>query len=316
MGFAVLYGNSVNAGAKATLTVSAPAGVTATVTKDNKTYTAVVGEDGTAFFKNLDAGEWLVTIANETQTSSKPVNISTEYSTTIKFFEAPISVIYPEGSTCTATDGTTTLVAPDTTGIWECVVPNTGTWTITATDGENAKSKTVEITDDGQTASVYITYWDGVLYDRGDTRDEVTGGWGAYAYSPYSINNVDILYGTVPNIVIQGTMMNITVPLSDNLNGEACGGSVFVENPIDLTPYSKIAVEYATTAGEIYIGVADKKSVLYKMNAFKSIYSTFPWIVASELDISSVNGEQYIVFLGVATSGAARVQLSKVYLLE
>lgn len=69
-----------------------------------------------------------------------------------------IIVTYPAGSTCTATDGTTTLTAPDTSGSWVCKVPNAGTWTITATDGTDSASTTVSITTEGQSETVMLMY--------------------------------------------------------------------------------------------------------------------------------------------------------------
>lgn len=73
-------------------------------------------------------------------------------------FTATINVTYPVGSTCSATDGTTTLTAPDTSGSWACVVPNTGTWTVTCTDGSNTATKSISITTDGQSNTTALAY--------------------------------------------------------------------------------------------------------------------------------------------------------------
>ena len=69
-----------------------------------------------------------------------------------------IIVSYPAGSTCTASDGTTTLTAPDTSGSWVCKVPNAGTWTVSCTDGTDTASATVTITTEGQSESVALSY--------------------------------------------------------------------------------------------------------------------------------------------------------------
>lgn len=69
-----------------------------------------------------------------------------------------IVVTYPAGSTCTATDGVTTLTAQDTSGSWVCKVPNAGTWTITSTDGTYTKSAIVVINSEGQRETVTIIY--------------------------------------------------------------------------------------------------------------------------------------------------------------
>lgn len=71
-------------------------------------------------------------------------------------FNATINITYPAGSTCTVTDGTTTLTAPNTSGTWACVVPNAGTWTVSITNNAGTKSKDVAITSNGQTANCIL----------------------------------------------------------------------------------------------------------------------------------------------------------------
>lgn len=84
-----------------------------------------------------------------------------------------IIVTYPAGSTCTASDGTTTLTAPDTSGNWVCKVPNAGTWTISATNGTYTASDAITITTEGQRESLELSYGlyiikDGVLVRQFD----------------------------------------------------------------------------------------------------------------------------------------------------
>lgn len=69
-----------------------------------------------------------------------------------------IVVTYPAGSTCTASDGTTTLTAPDTSGSWVCKVPNAGTWTVSCTDGTDTATASVSITTEGQREEVALSY--------------------------------------------------------------------------------------------------------------------------------------------------------------
>ena len=69
-----------------------------------------------------------------------------------------ISVTYPSGSTCTCSDGTTTLHAEDTSGAWIFDIPNTGTWTVSCTDGEKSCSLTVQIPTKGQAYPIKLTY--------------------------------------------------------------------------------------------------------------------------------------------------------------
>lgn len=148
-------------GTGATLVVSAPADVTVTATKDNKTYTRVANSDGIATFKGLSNGTWALSMSDSSHDPTTPVDVivTTDYYVTLAFFTATINITYPAGSTCKAThtDGTE-LTAPDTSGTWSCIVPSAGTWTVTATDGTNTKSESVEITSEGQSESVDLHY--------------------------------------------------------------------------------------------------------------------------------------------------------------
>lgn len=86
-----------------------------------------------------------------------------------------ISVTYPEGSVCTCSNGTKTLKARDTSGKALFNV-STGTWTVTATDGNKTKDATVDITTDGQSKSVTLGY-ELVLVDNGSMNTDLTGDW-------------------------------------------------------------------------------------------------------------------------------------------
>ena len=90
---------------------------------------------------------------------------------------AAIGVTYPAGSTCTCTDGAKTLKLKNTSGQGIFLIPYAATWTVTATDGTNTKSQSVEITSEGQSISVNIVYWDGTIYDAGNEYTAQTGGW-------------------------------------------------------------------------------------------------------------------------------------------
>lgn len=155
----------------ATLTVTTPAeGVTVTVAKGELSYTKTTGADGTAVFSGLESGTWTITISDGAQTATGTVDIDADYASNMTFFAATINVTYPSGSICTATDGVTTLTAPDTSGTWACVVRNAGTWTVSLGNGF---SESVEIEQNGETYTVDKWY----LYNSGDQRTYITGGW-------------------------------------------------------------------------------------------------------------------------------------------
>lgn len=147
------------------LTVTAPAGVAVSVSKDRKTKRKSVNAEGIAVFKGLATGTWTLTITDGDRTATKPVSITADYSTMIAFFAATINIAYPAGSTCTCSDGNTTLTAPDTSGAWSCIVPNTGTWTISITDGTNTASESIYIAANGQIERVDVSYLDYVIHN-------------------------------------------------------------------------------------------------------------------------------------------------------
>ena len=150
-----MTGGSSN-GTGATLVVNTVAGVTVTITKDGKDKVKIADSLGIAVFKGLETGEWTIVITDGERVSpTKTVTITADYETAITFFSATIHITYPAGSTCTATDGVTTIHAPDTSGTWDCVVPNAGTWTV-SNDG-NGLTQDVTITDNGQEVTIDLT---------------------------------------------------------------------------------------------------------------------------------------------------------------
>lgn len=154
--------NAGGGGTGATLTVNAPAGVSviATNSTTGRTYTRTANSSGVAVFKGLPTGTYLVHITDGTTTSKDfTATVVADYDLTVKFFAAYINVTYPSGSTCTCSDGVTTLTATTTTGSYQFVVPNTGTWTVNCTNDTQSTSANVSITADEQTESVTLSYF-------------------------------------------------------------------------------------------------------------------------------------------------------------
>lgn len=271
-----------------TLTVTAPANVTVTVSKDGKTKAKNSGTSGVVVFKGLATGTWTLAITDGLQTSSKPVVVTADYSTVIAFFAATINITYPAGSTCTCSDGTTTLSAPDTSGTWACIVPNAGTWTVTATDGDKSKSADVVITTDGQTESVtllYITH----LFNNGDTCDAITGGWGTGTTSGGSAS-------------ISGQQISIVAYAEKTIS---CGP----KNKIDVSEYKALSVT---------VDSIDNGSLSVYLYA-TSISNPAARVTTSttgtvSLDISSVSGAN-TVMLSFYSEKGGNVKVSEVSLM-
>lgn len=276
-----------SSGSGGTLTVTGIAGDIVTVSKDGKTYTRTFNSSGVAVFKGLSTGTWTVTMTNSAgQTATRTVEITADYTLTIAYFSATISITYPAQSTCVVKNSSGTQVASDTntsdgTKTWTAMVDAAGTYTITATatDGSGkTKSTTVSITTDGQSESVTLTY-ELILFDGGDNTG-VTGGWKGKNVTP-----------TVSNV------LSFSVTNTDATFPKAA--SVYTENKFDLSKYDKLTVVKSEANGW-YIGVTE--------NRFS--WSTYPPGVADigfiayanlktsddriELDISGINTECYV----------------------
>ena len=217
---------NVGGGSGGTLTVTAPAGATVTVSKDGKSKTKVADLDGVAVFKGLSSGDWLLSITDGTQTAQKTVTITADYTTAITVFAATIHVTYPAGSTCTATDGVTTLTAPDTSGTWDCVVPNAGTWTVSTGNGFQ---ETVEVSANGEELTLNKWY----LYKDGDERTYKTGGIDSKAMIYFSSGNA------YPVGTITKNSDNIYLETKSSNNSQAC---VATNNKINISNFNMLFI--------------------------------------------------------------------------
>ena len=227
-------------------------------------------------------------------------------------FAATIAVTYPSGSTLTCTDGTTTLKATTTTGSYTFVVPNAGTWTVTATDGSSTASSSVSITTSGQSESVTLSYWDGYLFNYGDTYDDITGGY----------NNVGT-YLTSASDGSTGNPLTITELNSGgwklkNSKGNGCG-IVYTKNKIDLTDFTTLhfhgrlfdALGYSRTGLGIWSSVADAMTT----NRVAYLGGNAAAVGERTLDVTSLNGEYYIgVWVYSSDSNYQIKEMNKIWL--
>ena len=263
---------NVGGGSGGTLTVTAPANVTVTVSKDGKTKNKNSGTSGVVVFKGLATGTWTLAITDGLQTSSKPVVVTADYSTVIAFFAATINITYPAGSTCTCSDGTTTLSAPDTSGTWACIVPNAGTWTATSTSGTETDSKAVAITTDGQSTSVELSYAL-FLFKPNAPSDIIAGEWEMPVNSTVTAE------------------AELTVESVNNFNGDRTW-SARTKGQIDLTEYSTLQATCKASGGhntklEVYSGSSTVASTAIGTD-----------LTTVTVDISALSGLHSIGFAG------------------
>lgn len=268
--------NTGGGGSGGVLTVTAPANVTVTVSKDGKTKTKNSGTSGVVVFKGLASGTWTLTITDGSQTSSKPVVVTADYSTVIAFFAATINITYPAGSTCTCTDGTTTISAPDTSGTWACIVPNAGTWTVTSTSGTETDSKAVTITTDGQSTSVELRYAL-FLFKPNAPSDIIAGEW------------------EMPGNSAVTAEAELTVKSVNNYNGNR-RISARTKGQIDLTEYSTLQATCKASGG------SDTKLEVYSGSSVVASTAIGTDLTTVTVDISALSGLHSIGFGGSHTA--------------
>lgn len=282
-----LYGFGASGGTGGTLTVTAPANVTVTVSKDGKTKTKNSGTSGVVVFKGLKSGTWTVTITGDGKTAQKNVVVTTDYSTAIAFFAATINITYPAGSTCTCSDGTTTLAAPDTSGTWACIVPNAGTWTAAATDGVENTSESVSITTDGQTVAVELSYYTYLFKPNTDTTN-VTGGW--QLNSNGSLDSAgDQLVATFTNAYNHGFAFNVaTINKIDFTEFTTLVATCKAADKNNAAPSSATFAVASTQTGFNSAGTASTKVA-------STTFSNSTTAVT--IDVSGISGSYYVTFV-------------------
>lgn len=199
---------------------------------------------------------------------------------------AAIGVTYPAGATCTCALGSKTFTAPDTSGQALFIVPTAGQWVVTISQsGQQPVSQTISVTE--SKAYVITLVFDLILYDAGDQRVEVTGGWQA----------------------LQGVTFN-----ADSIKLTMSPGNYYAtvttNNPIDITSFSILRV-YFTTTGELAVGLNSSKPTSWS-NAITTakVYSKTP--PYADVNVNEISGKYY----PVAQSSEGVVNISQVILIK
>lgn len=203
-----------------------------------------------------------------------------------------IPATYPEGSICTCSNDTRTLKAKDTSGYMMFTLPAIGKWTVTATDPAdptNTASKTVEITKEGESVSVELSYklW---LYKEGDQCVDVTGGWSLNGYSYSGVSLTEAKY-------------NADCLFLDGVS--AAAAATGTAKAIDLSKYNTLYLD-AQMAGLDAIGNGAVLSLVSSKaisNTTTKLFYTIKSTGRQEhiIDISALSGECYI-FLNTQTA--------------
>lgn len=263
-------------GAGGNLKVIALAGVAVTVTNGSKVKQKVADAAGVAMFTGLETGAWTVTLPADVSPPTRTVDIDVDYVVVIAYFSATINITYPAGSTCTCSDGTTTLSAPDTSGTWACIVPNAGTWTVTSTSGTETDSKAVTITTDGQSTSVELSYAL-FLFKPNAPSDIIAGEWEMPANSAVTAE------------------AELTVKSVNNYTGKRII-SARTKGQIDLTEYSTLQATCKASGG------SDTKLEVYSGSSVVASTAIGTDLTTVTVDISALSGLHSIGFAGNHTA--------------
>lgn len=260
------------------LTITAVANETVTISKNGKSKSKTTDSKGVAVFRGLDTGKWTITIVRDGVPITRVATVTADYSVAIPLFAATINITYPAGSTCTCSEGTTTLSAPDTSGTWACVVPNAGTWTVTATSGTETDSKAVTITTDGQSTSVELSYAL-FLFKPNAPSDIIAGEWELTANSTVTAE------------------AELTVKSVNNYNGDRTI-SARTKGQIDLTEYSTLQATCKASGGH------NTKLAVYSGSSAVASAAIGADLTTVTVDISALSGLHSIGFSGAHSAYA------------
>lgn len=295
-------------GATLTVTSSGAGTITVSNTSLGKSYSKPVTAGGSAVFKGLQTGTWTVKLSNGKQTSTKNITITSDYSTSIAYFSATISITYPAKSTCVVKKSGGTTVASNTntgssTKTWTATVNATGTYTITATatDGSGkSKSQSVSITADGQSKSVTLSYQlylfnngvvSGIAWDK-ESKGGETGRASSSVSNTISLSAVgyweSIFYGS-----------DVTRGTSDSIDLSAYSTLKFNVSAISSYGSSKIYIGTTALGNDINIS---------NINRNTGVVS---------IDLSAINGSYFISLYNSSVSGdtgTSTISVDKIWL--
>lgn len=273
---------NASGGSGCTLTITAPAGAAITVAnKAGKVKSKTVGANGLVVFRGLTEGTWTITITNGTDTATKTVEIKADYQAEITFFSATINITYPAGLVCTATNGSTTLNAPDTSGTWACVVPNKGTWAITAGDW-NAE---VDMATSGQTETVRVARWivkNGVPTDIGYSTLLVS-------QYPVTITHGDGFLGLNNPSGGSGVVSDVKVDISAAKMIVADVDIITVTSGGNYANFKGVGLALSADKGYAYTSAANQGVKSVKL-------STETGRQTMKLDVENITGDWYVGF--------------------
>ena len=275
------FGGGGQGGGRIRVYVDPGSQVTLTQTYGGKTKTAVADSSGQALFKGLDGGQWEAVATLNGQTAKGSTIVSLDYDLHLTYFTATINITYPAGLTCKATNGSTTLTAPDTSGTWACTVNKKGPWTITAGDW----SAEADMTTSGQTEAVRVARWivkNGVPTDIGYSAPLVS-------QYPVTITPADGYLNLNNTSGGSGVVSNVKVDISAAKMIIADVDIITVTNAGNYANFKGVGLALSAGKGYAYTSEAN--------NGIKSVkLSTKTGRQKMQLDVENITGDWYVGF--------------------
>ena len=214
---------------------------------------------------------------------------------------AAIGVTYPAGSTCTCTDGAKTFTLKNTSGQGIFIIPYAAAWIVSCTDGTETASETVEITTEGQSAKIELSY--GLLLYK----------YGEGATVEFKTAHED-------NSSVMITSDAITTNFTSDINYQI----TCITPKIDLTEFSRLSVIANCTAVgpetdyKGILGVFEKTATATDLVTAKNsdsivIAKTYFTVKNGEfdLDITNINGEYKVGIKGGLKSTISEIILRR-----
>ena len=133
------------------------------------------------------------------------------------------------------------------------------------------------------------------LYNSGDECTEVVGGWTAYNYRWSQATSQN---GGTPILTQTQTAMTV------GTKTQYAMGSVFTNNVIDLTKYSKFKIDFdtnspssntsAASSNSFVVSITKEKNDLYEPEKYILSHISVAHTGVEELDISDLSGTYYV----------------------
>lgn len=203
-----------------------------------------------------------------------------------------ISVTYPAGSVCTCTKGTKNYKAKTTSGLALFAVPEVGDWTVSCTDGTETASKTVEITEEGQSKTTTLLYKTYLFYNGYNNTDLA----GSPSVKGVKYNSSGEGTAVTPTLALESDSMSLVC----NAEGvEAGSGILYWRKAVDVTDFNTLELAAVNnsasgTTGWIMLGVADAvPSYIIGWPCTNTALSAY--IGEMRFDLSNITGMKYII---------------------